>query len=416
MLILVMFGMPIAISLLLVGMYGIIYLVGPHQALSASAPTLFNYAAKYAFSVVPMFILMGNIGSQSGLFKEIFEVARKWTGKIPAGLGVSTILAQTLFAACSGSSVASCVVIGKVAYPAMREMGYPDAMSTGIIAGSGTLACLIPPSVALCIYGLIVDQSVGKLLIGGILPGALTAGIYIFLLMIQARHIPRDSSHYSWKEKIFAVRYLWPMCLLILSILGGIYAGVCTPTEGGALGAFVVFIMALISRNMSWKIFFKAIEDTLTTCAMLMIMLVGAVLFTRFITLSGLTHELTAMVTAVELPRIYIFFIISIIYILLGCLVGPMGMLVMTLPMFYPMMMALGYDPIWFGIVVVMFIELAHETPPVGVNLFAAQSVTDGIPVSTVIRGTIPFMFRDLLAITIIYIFPGIVTFLPSLM
>jgi tripartite ATP-independent transporter DctM subunit len=403
-------------GLFTVGMTGVLYLVGFDQALAATAPTLYNYVAKYSFSVIPMFVLMGQLGAHSGLFSEVFEVARKWTGRLSAGLAVSTVGAQTIFAAASGSGPAACVVIGKVAFPAMRKMNYPDELSTGVIAGSGTLAALIPPSVAICVYGVIVDESVGKLLIGGILPGLLTAGIYVTLLMIQARHVPRDTVKYSWREKFYAIRYLWVVGVLIIAIMGGIYAGICTPTEGGAFGAFVVFIMALLSGNLSKHVLWQSIRSTVITTGMLFFLLVSVMAFSRFLTLSGFSHSLTGWVASTDLPRIFIFLMVSAVYLALGCFVGGVGMQVMTLPLFYPMMMNLGYDSVWFGIVTVMFIELAMETPPVGVNLFATKSIAEGVSITTIMRGVVPFIVRDLIAITLIYIFPQIVTFLPSLM
>jgi len=415
-LLLVLIGLPVGMALFSVGLFGILWLVGPIQGIAATAPSLYNYVAKYSFSVIPMFIFMGQLGYHSGLFSEIFEVARKWTGRLPAGLAVSTVGAQTLFAAASGSSPAACVVIGQVALPTMRKMKYPDELSTGVIAGSGTLAALIPPSVAICVYGLIVGESIGKLLIGGILPGIMTAGIYVTMIMFQARHVPQDTARYTWKEKCYAIRHLWVVGALIIAIIGGIYAGVCTPSEGGAFGAFVVFMLVLLTRKLNWSVLRQAVSASISTIGMLLFMLVSVVVFTRFTTLCGFSHALTEWVINLDVPRIIIFLFIAATYIVLGCFVGAIGMMMMTLPLFHPLMMQLGYDPIWFGIVTVMFIEVAMETPPVGINLFATKSVSDDIELSTVMRGVVPFIFRDLLAITIIYIFPQIVTFLPSLM
>jgi TRAP-type C4-dicarboxylate transport system permease large subunit len=215
---------------------------------------------------------------------------------------------------------------------------------------------------------------------------------------------------------LYAIRYLWVVGVLIVAIMGGIYKGICTPTEGGAVGAFVVFMLALVTGKLSWRVLGQSISSTAYTTGMLFFVLVSVMVFSRFLTLSGFTHGLTDWVASTDLPRFYIFLIVAVVYLGLGCFVGGVGMQVMTLPLFYPMMMDLGYNSLWFGIVTVMFIELAMETPPVGVNLFATKSVAEGVQITTVIRGVIPFIFRDLLAITIIYIFPQIVTFLPSLM
>jgi tripartite ATP-independent transporter DctM subunit len=415
-LLLVSFGLPIMIALFLVSTGGLIYLVGVEQTLAVSAPMFYNYISKYEFSVIPMFVLMGYIGFHSGLFSEIFEVSRMWLGRLRAGLAMSVVAAQVIFGACSGSTVSACVVIGKSAIPVMRRMGYPDALATGVVAGSGTLAALIPPSVTICIYGLLVDESIGKLLIGGVLPGMLTAAIYIIMLVIRSGNVKRDTARYTLREKIFALRYLWVVVALILAIMGGIYGGVCTPTEAGAFGAFVMFILALATGRVNMKMLWESVSSTVITTGMILIIIISAVLFARFLTLSGFSRGITEWLTLLSVPRVVIFLIMVAIYLILGCFVGATGMMVMTLPTFYPIMMDLGYDPIWFGITVVILCELAVETPPVGVNLYATQSVAGDVPLTTVIRGTIPFVCRDLMALFVLYLFPGIATFLPNTM
>jgi tripartite ATP-independent transporter DctM subunit len=379
-----------------------------------SAPLFYNYAAKYEFSVIPAFVFMGNIGFYSGLFANVFEVARKWLGRLPAGIAVSVIVAQAIFGACSGSSVAACVVIGKSSLPLMRKMKYPDTLAAGVIAGSGTLATLIPPSVTICIYGMIVDESIGKLLIGGIFPGILTAFIYIVMVMIQSRNVPRDVTRYSFKEKVRSSGYLWPAIVLIVSLMYGIYNGICTPTEGGAFGSLVIFMLALFSRKLGWGAIRKSLRSTLVTSCMILFIVVSAVLFTRFLNLSGFSQALTDYVSKLQVAPFYIYLAVVAVYIILGCFVGATGMMVMTLPTFYPLMMSLGYDPIWFGIQVVVLVELALETPPVGINLYATKGLADDLPLEVVIRGTIPFVMRDLMVLGILYVFPQIVTFLPS--
>jgi tripartite ATP-independent transporter DctM subunit len=415
-LLLVAVGLPIFVALFLVSTGGIIYLMGFDRTLVLSAPMFYNYISKYEFSVIPMFILMGNIGFYSGLFSEIFEVMRMWLGRLRAGLALSVVTAQVIFGACSGSTISACVVIGKSAIPVMRKMGYPDALATGVVAGSGTLAALIPPSVTICIYGLLVDESIGKLLIGGFLPGVLTATIYAVMLIIRSGKVKRDSMRYTWKEKIFALRYLWVVIALIIAIMGGIYWGVCTPTEAGSFGAFVVFLLALVTGRVSWKMLWQSVSSTVITTGMILIIIVSAVLFARFLTLSGFSRGITEWLAILDVPRVAIFLIMVAIYVFLGCFVGATGMMVMTLPTFYPIAIELGYDPIWFGIMVVILCEAAVETPPVGVNLYAVKSVAPDVPLATIIRGTIPFVFRDLSALGIIYIFPQIATFLPSMM
>ena len=360
---------------------------------------------------------MGNIGFYSGLFGDIFEVARKWIGRLPAGLAVSVVAANCLFGACSGSSVAACVVIGKASYPIMKKAGYPDELSTGVIAGTGTLAMLIPPSISMCIYGLLVDESIGRLLIGGVLPGLLSGAIFSAILIIwSGRTVPRELTRYSLKEKIYSLRYLWVVIALILAIIGGIYSGVCTPTEAASFGASTIFLMALLARRVSWEMIWKSIRSTISATGMILIIIIGAVLYARFLTLSGFSRGISEWVGHLQAPSIVIFSIMVVIYLFLGCFVGATGMMVMTLPTFYPVAMALGWDPIWFGIEVVILVEIAVLTPPVGVNLYATQSVAPDVPITTIMRGIVPFVFRDIGIIYILYLFPQIATFLPNLM
>jgi len=415
-LVLVCIGFPIGLALFMVAAAGIQYLVGLEKMLAISAPMFYNYIAKYEFSVIVMFVLLGHIGSQSGLFTDLFDVARKWFGRLPAGLAVSVVVAQSIFGACSGSSVASCIVIGKSALPVMRKMGYPDELSTGVIAGGGTLDVLIPPSVTMCIYGLLVDESIGKLLIGGFLPGALSAAVYIILIMIQSRHVPRDTVRYSLTEKILALRFLWVVAVIVMALIGGIYTGICTPTEGGAFGTFMLFVLALMTGKVNRKMIWNSVRSTITTTGMILVIIVAAVLYARFLTLCGFSHWMTDWVKDAAVPRIVVFLFIVAVYLVLGCFVGSTGMMVMTLPTFYPVMMSLGYDSIWFGIIVIIMCEMAFLTPPVGIALYATKSLADDIPLSVIIRGAMPFVFRDLMIVAILYIFPEIVTFLPDRM
>jgi C4-dicarboxylate transporter, DctM subunit len=409
-------GFPVGLALFFVATAGLQYLVGVDRLLAISGPMFYNYIAKYEFSVIVMFTLLGHIGAQSGLFTQLFDVARKWFGRLPAGLAVSVVIAQTIFGACSGSSVAACIVIGKSSLPAMRKMGYPDELSTGVIAGSGTLAVLIPPSVTMCIYGLLVDESIGKLLIGGFLPGFLSAAVFITLIMIQSRHVPRDPTRYSFREKLYALRYLWVVVLLVLALIGGMYSGICTPTEGGAFGTFVMFLLALVAGKVNKKMLWESVRATISTTGMILIIIVAAVLYARFLTLCGFSAWITDWIKDAQVSPLVVFLFIVVVYLILGCFVGSTGMMVMTLPTFYPVMMSLGFDPIWFGIIVVIMCEMAFLTPPVGINLYATKSLADDIPLSVVIRGTTPFVFRDLLIVAILYVFPQVATFLPGRM
>jgi len=415
-LLMVFLGMPIVIALLLVGISGIIYLVGWDVTVGSIGALVVSSLAKYGYSVIPMFILLGQIGYYSGLLTEIFEVARRWVGRLRGGLAIGVVAANAIFAACSGSSVAACVVVGRAAIPVMKKAGYSDALSTGAVAASGTLSSLIPPSVAICIYGLLVDESIGKLLIGGFIPGAVSAAIYILFIMARSRGIPIAEGRFTWRSRLYSIRYLWVPAVLIIAIMGGIYLGVCTPTEGGAVGAFVMLLLGLATRRMNWRIIQESVKGTVVTTGMILIIIVSAIVFSRFLVLSGFNRGVSEFVAATAQPRVVIFLLVTLVYFVLGCFVGATGMMVMTVPIFYPLMLSLGFDSIWFGIIVVKYCEMAYITPPVGVNLYMVKSVAPGVPLVTIIRGAAPFLIMDLLTIGVFYLFPELITFLPSIM
>jgi len=416
-LILVIIGVPVAVALFTCGFGGLVYLVGFDAATGVSVGIVINYIAKYAWAVVPMFVFMGQLGYHSGLLTDIFKVAREWLGRLPGGLAISVEVADAIFAASSGSSIAACVVVGKPAIPLMRESGYSDSMATGVVAAGGTIAGLIPPSITICIYGLLVDESIGKLLIAGIIPGIFTAAIYIGFILVRCRNVPKIQERATWKSRLYAIRHLWVVFLLIIAIMGAIYMGLATPTEGGAVGAFVIFFLTLATRRLTWNMLWESLKETIVTSGMIFVILVGAMFLSRFLVLSGFSKAFNSAVAGLGLPNFAMFCMITLVYFTLGCFVGGTAMLVMTLPIFYPMMMDMGFSSLWFGIICVKYVEMAVITPPVGVNLYAVQSIVgDEIPLSTIMRGAGQFLIMDLTTIILFYFFPGIITFLPSLM
>jgi len=415
-LLLVVLGVPIALALLAVGFGGLVCLVGFEGATGMTGGVLINYIANYTWAVIPMFVFMGQLGYHTGLLTDIFKVAREWLGRLPGGLAISVEVADSIFAACSGSSISACVVVGQASIPLMRQSGYSDAMATGVVAAGGTIAALIPPSIAICIYGLIVEESIGKLLIAGIIPGIVTAIIYIIFILIRCRKVPKLEERTTWKSRFYSIRYLWIVVVIIIAIMGGIYNGICTPTEGGAVGAFVVFALALATRRMNWNTLWQSLRSTALTTGMILIIIVGAMVLSRFLVLSGFSAAFNTTIAGLGWPTLGMFMIITAVYFILGCFVGGTAMLVMTLPIFYPLMMHLGFDSLWFGIICVKYIEMAVITPPVGVNLYAVKSIAPDIPLSTITRGAAQFLAMDLLTIMVYYFFPQIVLFLPSLM
>lgn len=409
-------GLPIALALVMVSACGFIYVAGMDQMVAMAGSLFFRYVAQYSFSVIPMFVFMGQLGYYSGIAEEIFEVARKWLARLPGGLAVSVEASAAMFAACSGSSIAACVTIGKSAIPVMRRSGYSDAMATGVVAAGGTIASLIPPSITIVIFGLLVEESIGKLLIAGFIPGIVTALIYIGFIMIRSRGKGRLIEEVTWRQRFYSMRYLWVVPVIVLAIIGGIYGGIATPTEAGAVGALTILCLALSRRRVTWNILWRSIRETVITTGMILIIVAAAVFFGRFLVISGFTGILTGTIAALEVPRFVIFLLVTAVYFLLGCFMGATAMMIVTVPVFYPLMLSLGFGSLWFGIIVVKYCEMAVITPPVGVNLYAVQSVAKDVPIGTIIRGTAPFLTMDLLTIGIFYLFPQIIEFLPSIM
>jgi len=421
-LILVILGIPIAYSIAVTAIGGIIYVSGFNVAVSVIKGVTLNYIASYTWTVLPMFILMGQLGYYCGLFNDVFDVARKWLGHISGGLAISVEAANAIFAAVSGSSQAACIVVGQAAIPIMRKYNYGDRLSTGVVAAGGSIAALIPPSLTICIYGLLVDESIAKLLVAGIIPGIVTALIYTIFIYLRCRKLPIIKEKFTWKERIVSIRYLWIIAVLIITIMGGIYNGWITPTEAGAVGAFTVFLLALFLGKINIKgkgdnILWKSLEASVTSTGKLLIIIIAAMLLSRFLVLSDLTGAFSNILINLQFPNFIMFLIVTLIYFILGCFLGGIGMLVLTLPIIYPLMMELGFDSVWFGIICVKYVEMAVITPPMGVNIYAVKSVVgNDIPVIEIIKGALPFLSMDLLTILIFYLFPEIITFLPSLM
>jgi tripartite ATP-independent transporter DctM subunit len=414
---LIALGVPIGFCLLSVGFAGLTIVIGLSATLSSITSVSFNYVAKYTISVVPLFILMGMTASATGILEEVFDVARKWFGRFKGGEGIAAIAGNTVFAAASGSSLAACVVIGRGALPAMKSADYPLHLATGIIAASGTIASMIPPSILICIYGLLVDESIGKLLIAGIIPGFIEAFLYFLVVVWGVRNLPRrEAQRATFWEKVVYTRHLWVVLCIILAVMGTIYTGVCTPTEAGAIGAITVFILSISLKRMTFERLKKILKDTVRTTGMVLLILVAAAVFSRFLLVSGLTETVVDAVTELPVNRYIIFALVVLCYIVLGCFLTATAMMVVSLPLFYPSLMALGFDSIWFGIMVVTLCELALITPPVGLNAYVTQSLDPQIPLSTVFRGCAHFVLADVIRIIILTLFPILVLYLPSTM
>ncbi len=417
--VLVVLGMRIAFATALVGFVGL--WIMKNMVVAGKVVGFLPHAivAHYSLSVIPLFIIMGYYAFYAGLTDDIFFTARQWVGHLPGGLAVASVVGCAGFAACTGASTASAAIMGRVAIPEMRKYGYHPRLAAGVVAASGTLASLIPPSVILVIYGIITEQSIGALLIGGFIPGVVSAAIYAGMIYTRVKINPelgKLQPKVSWKKRIYALKNTWGVLLLIFLIIGGIYSGVFTPTEAGGAGAFSAFLMALFMRRLTLERLKESLLETGRTTIMIFSIIVGVLIFVRFLALTGLPATFSQFVLDLPLPRLVVIILIMSIYIFLGMFLDAIGMMMLTLPIVFPAVMALGYDPIWFGIIIVKMCEICLITPPVGLNCYIVRSVAPDIPLEEVFRGIIPFVAMDVLTVALFIAFPGIITFLPSRM
>jgi tripartite ATP-independent transporter DctM subunit len=411
--------MPIGIAMLLVGIVGFAILNGPQAALAALGSYPYQYAAVYDFAVIPLFVLMGNLGSVSGMARSLYVAAYSWIGHVRGGLAHATILGCAGFAAVSGSSVASAVTMGKVCLPEMRRYNYSHRLATGVIAAGGTLGILIPPSTAFVIYGLLTEQSIGKLLLAGILPGLLLTAIFMSTVAIWMRFKPQygpRGPRATWSDRGWSLLGAGPMLFIVLVSIGGIYVGAFTPSEAAAVGAALAFAYALWRRSLGKGNLSKILIETVNTTALVFLILIGALVFGPFLALSGLPEHIAQSLAGLDVPRVVILIMILAVYILLGTFLEGFSMLVLTLPIVFPIIKALGYDPIWFGVIMVIVLEMGLIDPPVGINVFIVKGLVPDVPMSEIFAGIVPFWFAMMVCIAILIMFPEIATFIPDRM
>jgi C4-dicarboxylate transporter, DctM subunit len=414
---------PIGVALGGVSIAGIWYMRDPRVALSLFEDTPFAFAASWDLTAIPMFLLMGAIANNSGISTDLFRAARLWFGRMPGGLAVATNMASAGFAAASGSSIAATAAMARLAIPEMLRHGYDKGLAAGTVASAGTLAALIPPSILFILYGIFAEVSITKLLIAGILPGLLTAAIYAAMIMIRcaidpslAPPIDLDSKTF-WIERWRSLRTVWPMFALILGVIGGLYTGVVTPTEAGAAGAFLALAIGVLQGRIDVVKFIDALRDSTTTTAQIFFVGVGAVMYTRFLALAGVGPLLTEMIGGWALDPVLLVISASIVYLVLGMFLDPLGIILITIPIFVPMFAALGLDLVWLGVLVVKYVEIGLLTPPVGFNVYVVKNaVGDTIPLESIFRGCFWFLFCEVIIMTLLIGFPEISLFLPNTM
>lgn len=408
---------PIAIALAVVGFVGYAMLNDVAPAFSVVGLTALGSTMSYNLAVVPLFILMGNLVAGAGISQELYRAAQVFVGHRKGGLGIATILSCGGFAAVCGSSVATAVTMGRVAIPSMRSYGYSDSLSTATVAAGGTLGILIPPSIIMVIYGIATETHIGKLFAAGIIPGLIgIMGYAAAVNWVARRHPDRapQAERATGKERIHALKNVWAVCALFLLVLGGIYGGFFTATEASGIGASGALAFALMRRTPLTKLL-EIMRVSAETTAVLFALIIGASIFSEFINLTGAHQGILAVVSDGALSPVMVMIVICLIYVLLGCVLDSLAMMLLTLPMFFPIVVGLGFDPIWFGILVVMLVEIGLITPPIGMNLFVLKSILPDVRLMTIIRGVVPFIVADVLRILLIALIPALTLFLPGL-
>ncbi|MGD9209962.1 MAG: TRAP transporter large permease [Desulfobacteraceae bacterium] len=416
--ILIFARMQIGISMALVGFCGFAYIAGLEPALGLLRTIPYTTFASQDMSVVPLFILMGSFAFAAGMSEDLYRTVHKLLGHLRGGLAMTTVAACACFAAISGSSLATAATLGKVAMPEMKKYKYDTALATGSIAAGGSIGILIPPSVILIIYGIITEQSIGKLFLAGFIPGILEAIFYIFTIMILTKRNPRlgpPGPSTTLKEKLVSLLKIWEVAVLFVVVIGGIYLGIFTPTEAAGVGAFGTFCFAILRRKMNWTNFKTSLVSTTSTTGMLFIIVLGAMILGYFFSVSRLPFELATFVSGLPVNRYIILILILIVILMLGCIMDSLAIVLLTVPVFYPLILQLNFDPLWFGILVVRVTEMGLITPPVGLNVYVIQGIT-GEDMGTIFRGVFPFIMADVFEIILLISLPQITLFLPNLM
>jgi tripartite ATP-independent transporter DctM subunit len=412
-------GMHIGFAMFTVGTGGMFLLINTKAVLATVATQPYGSLENYTLSTIPMFALMGYFAFAAGMTGDLFMAARTWTGKLPGGLALASVVGCAAFAFCSGSSLASAAVMGKVVVPEMIRHGYDKRLAAGTVAASGTLAALIPPSIILILFGVITEQSIAKLLVGGIIPGLLSAAIYmcgIVVVVLLKPGLAPYAAHVTWAERLASLKKVWGIFALAVIVMGGIYTGIFSPTEAGAAGAMGALLIGLASRRITLRNFWRPLTEGAILTAQIFLIIAGALLFARFLTFSRLPYGFVNWVLRLQVSPMVILIGIMFIYIVLGTFMEPLGMMFITLPIIYPAIVALEFNPIWFAILLTKTVEIGLITPPVGMNVYTLKGAAQDVSLEEIFKGCGLFLIMDLLTLTLLIAVPSIVTFLPSLM
>lgn len=416
---LMLFGMPIAFTMLLAGVLGNAYLLSIPAATHLLATNVWEQFSSYGLSVIPLFVLMGQFAYRAGVTERLYVAAYKWVGRLPGGLACTTVAACAGFSAICGSNSATTATMGTIALPEMRRYGYDSALSTGAVAVGGTLGVVIPPSVVLIVIAVQTEQSLLRLFLAGILPGLLLTGLFLLTIVAMCLRNPKLAPLgpvVGLKEKLVALSGIIEALILFSLVIGGLYFGWFTPTEAGAAGAFGALVIGVVRRSLSLRGIVMSIIESVRISAMVVLLITGAVLFGRFLTVSRLPFELAEWAAALPVAPFVILLVVLTIYIIGGALMDALGFLVVTIPIFFPLGVALGYDPVWYTIVLTIITTMGAITPPVGVNVFIAHGLAPEIPIHTIFRGVTYFLIAFALCIALMWVFPSVVLYLPNAM
>lgn len=412
-------GMPVAFAMALIGFLGFAYMTSVEAALSILGKDFWVMFSNYNLTVVPMFVLMGTLAFYSGIGGRLYQAAHKFLGQLPGGLAIATCYACAAFGACCGSTTAGAAAMGKVILPEMKKYHYDPSLATACVASAGSLAILIPPSTIFIIYGIMTEVSIGKLFAAGILPGILLATLFALTVYIICRRNPKlgpPGVKASWKERVASLSGAVEMLILFALVMGGLFAGLFTPTEAGAGGAAGALIIALARRMITWRGFIDSLVETTRITAMVFVIVTGATIFGHFMAVTRVPYELSEWLGGLAVSRYIIMGFIIFGYLIAGCFMDSLAMITLTVPILYPVILKLGFDPVWFGVIIVLVGEMGVITPPVGINVYIIQGVAGDVPLETIFRGIFPFLVALLICTVLLIAFPQIALFLPSFM
>jgi len=423
MLIVFLSRMPVAYVMAMVGFVGFSIMISFHGGLAILSRDIYEVFSSYGLTTIPLFILMGQFAFNSGISKRLYDTGYRFMGSTRGGLAMATVSACTAFGAVCGSSPATAATMATVGLPEMKRYSYSDELAAGSVASGGGLGMIMPPSVVLIVYGVLAEQSIGELFVAGIVPAVLVTILFILSIYIRCRISPLQGppgERFTWSQKLRSLTGMVDTLIVFVLVMGGLFAGIFTPTEAAAVGAFGVLAVSLIRRQLSWKGFVKALHETLRTSCMVMMLIAGAVIFGKFLAVTRIPFNLASWIGGFDLPPGIVMAIIILVYFFGGCFMDALAFVMLTIPIFFPVVTGLGFDPIWFGIIIVMVTEMGVITPPVGINVYVvygvAQGVVGEVPLESIFKGILPFLLAVIAGVIIMVIFPELILFLPHLM